>query len=72
MVTRNGKMETWAVYIEIFLVSLNLPNSPQHQESTLRNIASSGGDQLLARAFHAIMHKISADKLQISKKWNWI
>ena len=70
LVTRNGKMETRAVYIEIFLVSWNLPNCPEHQGSTLRKMASSGGDQLLARDFHAIMHKILADKL--SKKWNWI
>ena len=31
-------------------------------------MASSEGDQLLARAFHAIMDKIEADILQTAKK----
>ena len=35
-------------------------------------MASSEGDQLLARAFHAIMDKIDSDILQTAKKQNWI
>ena len=38
---------------------------------TSRNMASSEENQILAGAFHAIMDKIEADKLQIAKKWNW-
>ena len=34
-------------------------------------MASSEGDQLLARAFLTIMEKIETDTLQITKKWNW-
>ena len=34
-------------------------------------MASSEGDPLLAGAFHAILDKIKADILQITKKWNW-
>ena len=34
-------------------------------------MASSEGDHLLPGAFHAVMDKIEADKLQIEKKWNW-
>ena len=62
------------VYIEISLVSWNLPNGPKHWGSILRNMASSEGDQLLKGAFHAILDKIEADILQIAKKWNglWI
>ena len=42
----------------------------KHQGSILRNMASSEGDQPLARAFHTIMDKIEADVPQIAKKWN--
>ena len=42
---------------------LNLPNGPKHRESILKNMASSGGDRLLATDFHAIMDKIEADIL---------
>ena len=34
-------------------------------------MASSEGDQPLARAFPAVMDKVEADILQIAKKWNW-
>ena len=34
-------------------------------------MASSEGDQPLARAFHAVVDKIEADIPQIAKKWNW-
>ena len=68
---RRDSLETRAVYIEISLVSWNLPNGPKHRGSILKNMASSEGDQLLAGAFHAIMGKIEAGILQIAKKWNW-
>ena len=42
----------------------------KHQGSILGNMASSEGDQPLARAFHTIMDKIRADVPQIAKKWN--
>ena len=34
-------------------------------------MTSSKRDQLLARAFHAIMGKTEADILQIARNWNW-
>ena len=68
---RKYRLETRAVYIEISLVSWNLPKGPKHQGSKLKNMASSEGDQLLARAFLTIMEKIETDTLQITKKWNW-
>ena len=67
---RKNSLETRAV-IEISLVSWNLPNGPKHRRSILRNMASSEGNQSLARAFHSIMDKIEVDILQIAKKWNW-
>ena len=39
------------------LVSSTLPNGPRHWGWILRKMAGSGGDQLLAGAFHAIMDK---------------
>ena len=73
---RNGKkrknsLETRAIYIEISMVSWNLPNGPKHRGSIFRNMASSEGNQQLAKAFHAIMDKTETDILQIAKKWNW-
>ena len=65
---RKDSLETRAVYIQISLVSWNLPNGPKQQGSILRNMSSSEADQLLAGAFHAIMNKIEADILQITKK----
>ena len=65
---QKNSLETWAVYIEIPLVSWNLTNSPKHQGSILKNMVSSEGDQLLAEDFHAIMGKIEAGLLQIAKK----
>ena len=68
---QKDSLETRAVYIETSLVSWNLLNGQKHWGSVLRNMASSEGDQLLAGAFHAILDKIKADILQITKKWNW-
>ena len=34
-------------------------------------MASSEVDQLLSGAFHVIINKIEADRLQIAKKWDW-
>ena len=34
-------------------------------------MTSPEGNQLLAKAFHAIKDKIEAGILQIAKKWNW-
>ena len=34
-------------------------------------MAGSEGDQLFAKAFHAIMDKTAPEILQIAKKWNW-
>ena len=61
-------LETRPVYIEIPLLSGNLPNGPKHRGSILKNMASSEGDQLLEGAFHAIIGKIEAGILQITKK----
>ena len=63
-------LETRAIYIEISLVSQNLPNTQKHWGSILRKMVSSEGNQLLAGVFHAIMDKIEADILQTAKKWN--
>ena len=68
---RKDSLETRAVYIEIILVSWNLPNGSKHQGWILRNMAISEGDKLLAGAFHVVTDKIEADILQITKKWNW-
>ena len=70
-IRNENSLETWAVYIEISLVSWNLPNGLRHWGSILRNMASSEGNQLLIGAFHAIMDKTEADILQIAKKWTW-
>ena len=64
-------MKTRVSYIEISLVSWNLPNGPKHQGSILKNMASSKEGQLIAGAFHTIRDKIEADMLQTAKKWNW-
>ena len=69
---RKDSLETQAVYIEIFLLSLSLPNGPKHPGSILRNMTSSAGNELLAGSFHAIMDKIEADILQIANTWNWL
>ena len=60
-----------AVYIEISLVSWNLPNDPKCRDLILRNMCSPEEDQLLGGAFNAIVDKIEADIIQIPKKWNW-
>ena len=70
IVTRNGKI-VWK-HIQISLVSWNLPNSPKHWGSILRNMASSERNQLLVGAFHAVVDKTEADILQITKNWKWI
>ena len=31
----------------------------------------SEGDQLLGADFHAVLGKVEADMLQITKEWNW-
>ena len=41
-----------------------------HWYTFLRKMTSSKRDQLLARAFHAIMGKTEADILQIARNWN--
>ena len=61
---------TRAVYIEIPMLSWNLPNDPKHR-GFLTNTVGSEGDQLLAGAFHAIKNKTELDMLQIAKKRNW-
>ena len=58
---RKGSLETRSLCIEIYLVSWNSPYGPKYRGSILRNMASSDGDQPLARAFDAIMDKIEAD-----------
>ena len=49
-----------SLYIEISLVSWNLPNGPKHWGSIFKHKNSSDGDQLLAGAFRAIIDKIEA------------
>ena len=68
---RKNSLETRAIYIEISMVSWNLPNGPKHRGSIFRNMASSEGNQQHAKAFHATMDKTVTDILQIAKKWNW-
>ena len=68
---RKDCLETRAVYIEISLLSCNLPDGPKHRGSVLRNTEISEGDQLLSGASYAIMDIIEFDILQIAKKWNW-
>ena len=58
-------------YIEISLVSWNVPNGPKHQGSILKNMASSEEGQLIGGAFHIIRDEIVAAMLQTAKKWNW-
>ena len=60
---RKDNLKTPAVYIEISLVSWNLPNGPKHRGSIFKNVASSEEAQQLARAFPAITDKIEADIL---------
>ena len=69
---RKDSLGVRAIYTEISLTSWNLPNSSKHWGWILRNMPSADEDLLLSRAFHAIIDKIEAYILQISKKWNWI
>ena len=52
----------------------NLVNSPKHRGSFIYNMSCTKGNQLLEGDLHAIMDKIEADILQITKEWNrkWI
>ena len=68
---RKDSLETQAIYIEISVVSWNLPNGPKHQGSILRNMASFKTDQVVLGVFRAIMDKTEADILQIAKNWKW-
>ena len=46
-------------------------NGPRHRGSLFKNMACTERDQLLGGDFYAIMDKIEADMLQMTKKWNW-
>ena len=63
--------ESRTVYIEISMVSWNLPNCPRQLASILKDIVSSKGNQLFAGSFHVINDEIEADIPQFAKKWFW-
>ena len=56
------------------MLSWNLVNGPKHWGSFLDNMVCTNGNQLLEGDLHAILDKIDADILQITKEWNrkWI
>ena len=60
---RNDSLETWALYLEIFLVSWNLLHGPKHRGSIFKNMANSKKDHLLAGNVHTIIDKIDVDIL---------
>ena len=63
-------LETRAVHIEICMLRWNLANGPKHRGSFLDNIACTKENQLLEGDLHAILDKIEANILQITKEWN--
>ena len=73
---RKDSLETQAFHLEIFMLCWNLVNGPKHRGSFLDNMACTKGNQLLEGEgdLHAILHKIEANILQITKEWNrkWI
>ena len=69
---RKNSLDTRAVYIEVSLLSWNLPHVPKIWGSILRNTGSSVADQPLAGALHAVIDKIEGDILQTAIKLNWI
>ena len=65
---RKDNLETRAVHIEICMLCWNLVNGPKYRGSFLDNMSCTKGNQLLEGDLHAIMDKIEADILQITKR----
>ena len=65
-----NSQETQAVHIEVRMLCWNLVKAPRHRGSFLDNMACTKGNQLLEGDLHAIVDKIEADILQITKEWN--
>ena len=52
-------------------VTLKFTSRPKTPRITLKNMAFSEGNQLLAVDFHAALNEINADVIQFTNKWNW-
>ena len=51
-------------------VTLKFTNRPKTPRITLKSMAFSEGNQLLAVDFHAALNEINADVIQFTNKWN--
>ena len=71
---RKDSLEKQAVHIGVYMLCWNLVNGPKHRGSFLDNMVCTKRNQLFEGNLHAILDKIEADILQITKEWNrkWI